>query len=316
MKILIVDGTNQFIRHFTVVPSLNAEGERNGAITGILKTIGYLTRVVMPDKFILCWDGAGGSQNRRQIDPQYKQGRKPAQPRLNTNYEFEQENVRENKIKQRLRLAQYLDDLPITEITIPNVEADDIIAYLCDFYKDEQKVIVSSDQDFYQLLDEKTIMFKPVVKDFYTEKKLVAEHSLYPCNMALVKAIIGDTSDNVAGIRGIGIKNVKKYFPFLTENKQFTLEDVLQFSAQEVETKKGAKYKKFLDNSDKLHNNFKIMQLKKSIISFSSIHTIQELLKEPVSLNTTSFRQKLIIDDINLGDSFFQQIKFLSLKGR
>src|SRR3990167_3212052 len=100
MRILIVDGTNQYLRHYTVVPTLDRNGNPNGGVTGTLGSLGYFLKICQPDRVIIVWDGAGGSKKRRAINENYKLGRKPA--RLNRNFDFENTDPEKNRIEQRL----------------------------------------------------------------------------------------------------------------------------------------------------------------------------------------------------------------------
>jgi 5'-3' exonuclease len=104
----------------------------------------------------------------------YKQGRKTI--KLNRNYDFNLDNPEENKLKQRLRLGEYLSDLPIFQINISQTEADDIIALLCQHYKNEEKVILSNDKDFFQLMNEKTKIYNPYRKAILTQDDVLKEY--------------------------------------------------------------------------------------------------------------------------------------------
>lgn len=310
MKVLIIDGTNNFLRNYAVVPTLTTNGEPNGGVYGFLNSLGFFIRLTQVDKVVVCWDGAGGSKKRRSIVKDYKEGRKPV--RLNRNFEFEFENLEENKIKQRLRLSQYLDDLPITQITIDDIEADDVIAYLTKVFDNDKKIIVSSDKDFYQLLNENTIIFAPSKKVFINNKSILEKFGIHPNNFALARAITGDKTDNLSGVRGIGMKNVIKYFPFLAENKKIEVEQVFNYCKEN-----GEKYERFLNHQEIIINNLKVMKLDTVLIGAHSLNCIHEHLEKPLTLNGTSFRKKLFEDGINsIGDSYLYAFRVLETKDK
>ena len=73
--ILLVDGTNNFIRCWTVVPTLNDNGEHVGGISGFLTSLGYAIKMLRPTRVIIVFDGKGGSLRRKQIYPEYKEKR-------------------------------------------------------------------------------------------------------------------------------------------------------------------------------------------------------------------------------------------------
>lgn len=318
MRVLLVDGTNSFLRNYAVVPSLDKHGNRNGGTYGMLTTLSFFCRVCKPDRMFVLWDGAGGSKKRRKIFEGYKNGRKAVRPaRINSNFEFEEDDLEENKKRQRVRLAQYLKDLPITEITIESTEADDVIGYLNSHFSDDQKIIASDDKDFCQLLSDKTVIFKPTKKFFYTQRDLREEYSIYPCNFALAKAVVGDKSDNIDGISRVGFKTLIKYFPFMTEPERRTLDDLMEFCGEQVKEKGGEKYQKFLDAEDILTRNLKVIQLHTPLISCSSINRITDEVERPITFNLTSFRSKLLTDGIvSVGDAFFQKFRLLYMKGK
>lgn len=318
MKIVLVDATNNYLRNYAVVPTLDMNGERNGGVYGMLTTLSYLTRTLDPDKMILCWDGPGGSKKRREILSEYKDGRVPIKPaRINANFDFELENIYENKIKQRKRLAEYLHDLPLHEVIVQDIEADDVIGYLVQYYNDAEKLIVSSDKDFYQLLDDKTTIFKPKEKVFVRTQDIFDKFKIYPRNFAVARSITGDASDNISGVKSVGLKNILKYFPFISDDREVKLAEIFDFCREQIKTKAGAKYQKFLDAEKVVIDNLKVVQLKDPIISVSSISQIKNGLDKPVSFNGTPFRMKLLEDGITqLGDPFFRTFKLLEIKGR
>jgi len=316
-RILLVDATNNFLRNYAVVPTLNLDGERNGGVYGTLTTLAHFCKVCSPDKIVICWDGAGGSQKRRKILKDYKDGRKSVRPvRLNKNFEFEEEDIDANRRYQRHRLAQYLDDLPVTQIILDNIEADDVIAYLTHYYNNQgdQVVIASDDKDFFQLLSKNTVVYRCTKKEWYTNRELVEEHNIYPHNFALARSIAGDASDNVKGVDRVGLKNLLKYFPFMSDQDEVTLSDLMSFSQEQLkDKKKGSKYQKFIDAEDRLDKNFQVVQLYDPIISYSSVDLIIREVEKKPKFNATSFRSKLLVDGINtMGSSFFRYFKKLT----
>ena len=70
----------------------------------------------------------------------------------------------QNKIWQQGRVVEYLNNMPIIQTMLPEIEADDVISYICSLnhFDGWQKIIVSNDKDFMQLCDEKTVLWRPV----------------------------------------------------------------------------------------------------------------------------------------------------------
>lgn len=310
MRVLLFDATNAFIRSWTVVPTLDNNGEPNGAVSGFLKSLASTINIVQPDKVILVWDGPGGSRKRRDINENYKQGRKP--PRLNRNYDFELDDLEKNRVKQRLKLAQYLSDLPVYEMIVPDIEADDVIAYLCAYFNEDEVIIASSDKDFYQLVNDRVTIFSLSKKHYMDKNEIYKLYNVYPQNFCLFRSIIGDKSDNIKGVKGIGEKKAVKFFPILSQEEKVEVDQLLKLCEEDVE-----KYSRFLQDKDIIINNHKIMQLSNPIIGLASIQKIKSALSKELQYKSTSIRVKFLEDGIDqVGAYFFQVFRILSLKGK
>ena len=169
-RIMIIDALNLFLRSYIVNPTISKDGKPIGGTAGFLKSLQKLSREIKPDAIVVCWDGRGGSRKRKQTNKNYKAGRSPI--RLNRNVRvLSEDQEKENKIWQMYRTFDYLNHFPVIQLIADEVEADDLIAYVCRYsaFKDDQKVIVSSDKDFYQLLDNTTIIHRPVQKQYLSK---------------------------------------------------------------------------------------------------------------------------------------------------
>ena len=318
-RTIIVDATNQFLRNYAVRPTLDKRGARNGGVYGMLDSLRYFCRLLEPTRLILCWDGSGGSMKRRAILPEYKEGRKAVNPaRINSNYEHEDDDRKENMKYQRIRLAEYLECLPLTELCFDDTEADDIVAYLAGHFKDDESIIVSDDKDFLQLISNNTLVFRPTSKVLWTPKTLVEEYSIYPHNFAVAKAVVGDSGDNVKGVYRVGFPTLVKWFPFIREEAEVTIADIVDYARERLdEGKKNEKYRRFVDAEDLMKLNYRVVQLHDPIISNTNIDLIHRGLEEPVGLNASAIRSKFMIDDIRtLGDPFFFKFKEMIFRGQ
>ena len=168
-RVVVIDALNMFIRNYIVNPMISTNGNPIGGAVGFVNSVKKLMRESKPDEVIICWDGAGGSQKRRQTVKEYKQGRKP----LRKNYEVEgmtEQSEKENMVWQQRILMEMLNEMPIIQLMLDRVEADDIISMIAGSpkYKGWQKVIISSDKDFLQLLDDETGLYRPIQKTAWT----------------------------------------------------------------------------------------------------------------------------------------------------
>lgn len=272
-RLLVIDALNWFIRAYIVDPSLSSNGQPIGGIKGSLKILQKLVRETKPDQILIAWDGPDGSRKRKDMDKNYKEGRKPI--RLNRAFHNLTDNEEiQNKIWQQMRLVEYLNNMPIMQVMIPQIEADDIISYVVQmpYYKGWQKVIVSNDKDFLQLCNDETVVYRPAKKMVYNKNAILEEIGIHPTNMALARAIIGDASDNLPGIKGVGFKTVKKRFPFLAEEVSHTLDNVFEFCEQAED--KGKVFTNILEGRELIAHNYKMMQLYSPQMSVQSkMHT-------------------------------------------
>lgn len=311
-KFLIIDGMNLFIRNWTVVPTMNADGAHIGGTLGFLRSLKVLIRENIPTKVIVVWDGHGGSAKRRKLYSDYKAGRKP---RVNRQYDFETPEEQLHSMHRQYELTKrYVELLGITQIEVEAVEADDIIALLCKYMLGEvAKLIVTSDKDMLQLVDNKTIVYSPTKKIYFKSQEVKEKTGVIPENYVYMKAFLGDSSDNIHGIKGFGEKTVLKFFPFLAD-KETTLQEILSYA--ERNSSENIKYKIVVDNKEVLLKNIELMQLSVPIISPQSVRTVKEILdKENIEFIPTEVRLLLSRDGMQIEDmDFFSVFKEYHLR--
>jgi DNA polymerase-1 len=297
-RVLVIDALNMWFRAYIVDPSLSANGQPIGGLKGFFKILQKLMRDTNPDKVIICWDGAGGSQKRKSMAKNYKAGRKPIRLNRSIRNMSESEEI-ENKIWQQTRLIDYLNNTPIIQLMFEAIEADDIISAVVQHssLKGWQKVIVSSDQDFFQLCDEETVVFRPVQKEVLNTKRIVEKYGIHPTNFALARAIAGDKSDNLSGVDGVGLPTVSKRLPFLTEEKTSTLDQVLGYCEEKQEDSTLKAYQNIIEQFDRVKLNYKMMQLYSPSISIQTKQRIDQILENfEYELNKTEIRKMMIQD--------------------
>ena len=294
-RVLVIDGLNTFIRSYAASPVTNSDGEHVGGISGTLLSIGHAIKNIAPTRVIMVFDGKNGSAKRRQIYPEYKANRK-FKIRLNRS---EVVDKQDNQLEQLIRVIQYLENLPITVITAEATEADDVIAYIANDYlaqkEDSQVFIMSSDKDFYQLVNDRIHIWSPTKKRFYYTEDVHTEYGIYPRNFALYRALLGDKSDNIGGVDGIGEKTVQSKFNLLTEDKQVSLQELKDFaSAQPPKVKI---YQKFLEAEELIERNIQLMQLSESNINTTVKLRIIDTLEQEIPKCNKIAIHKMIIED-------------------
>tara|TARA_E500000331_G_scaffold356235_1_gene413921 strand:+ start:949 stop:1908 length:960 start_codon:yes stop_codon:yes gene_type:complete len=294
-RLMIVDAYNQFIRGYIVDPSKNPNGSPIGGIRTFINICNKLTREIKPDLIVLVWDGKGGSKKRRSLNKDYKAGRKP--PRTNwSQVGMPEEDVLDNKVWQQMRVIEYFNQTPVIQFMEPLVEADDVISYVQGTFSDWQKVIVSADKDFIQLLDDRTILHRPIQKEYLNKNSIVEKFGIHPKNFALARAIVGDPSDNLPGVPRVGLGTVAKRFPFLREEKDYYVSDILQESAN-PSNKSLKLHQNILESEDLIKSNYDIMQLSSPMMSIQLKQKIDETFEDYKPLYNQTELRKLMLQD-------------------
>jgi 5'-3' exonuclease len=217
------------------------------------------------------FDGKGGSQRRRKIYPPYKENRKPP-IRLNRSYDMTTDEQEEQNMKYQLvSLVEILSNLPVNTIAMDHIEADDTIAYLSQLVTKNggESIIYSTDKDFFQLATKDIIVYNPVKKKTYSEAVILDEYGIHPKHFHFFRALNGDKSDNINGVKGVGEITLKKYLPEIADP---TLEMSVDFIRQKYATvKKVPKMiSNILANEDIVDRNLQLMDLHEGIISVDS----------------------------------------------
>ncbi len=192
--LFVVDASSLLFRAFYAIPPLNSpEGLPVNALYGFLNMIFKLEKDFKPDQMIFCYDSKEKGE-RYRIYPEYKANRGSMPEDLALQIPL---------IKNSVELLGY----PSLESS--GVEADDLIGSLCELAKKkyERVTIISGDKDFAQLIDNQVQMYdsmKNITYDFSTAQK---KWEIPPHQMIDYLALVGDSSDNIPGAKGIGPKS-------------------------------------------------------------------------------------------------------------
>jgi DNA polymerase-1 len=291
---------NTFLRSFAVINHMNPHGHHIGGLTGFLKSLGFAIRHINPTRVILVFDGPGSTINKKNLYSDYKGNRNLTRI---TNWEgFEsQDDESESIVNQMRRLMYYLQCLPVDVTIIDRLEADDIIGYIASKYNGDV-TIMSSDKDFLQLVNKKVTVYSPIKKVFYTPKTVKEEYGVSAENYINMKILLGDSSDNVPGVKGLGAKKLIKFFPELVEDEKVSLDFIIDKSFKALENTKGLLYENVYNFRHQLKINEQLMDLSNPNISDESKEEIDLMLSNPKSsLNKSDFLSMYSED--NLGNS-------------
>lgn len=281
-KVLLIDGLNLFFRNFSVLNMINKDGNHIGGLGGFMRSLGALVRNLNPTMVYIVFDGAGSSQSRKNIIPLYKSGRD-----INkiTNWEVF-DNVEEEddaKIDQIIRIVQYLKVLPVKVLQINKCEADDVIAVLAKKLTEQgakQVFMVTNDNDYIQLVTENIVMYHPTRKKFYTPQSVQEEFNIPTENFLIYKTMMGDNSDDVPGVKGLGPKTMTKLFPEI-HTDILSIEDIFRICEERLG--QHVIYARILKNDEIFRNSYRVMDLGNPLINDDQIRQIDESLESDIN---------------------------------
>jgi DNA polymerase-1 len=288
-RYMLIDGLNLFFRNFSIINAVNSNGAHIGGLGGFFRSLGALTRQIQPTQIIVVFDGVGSSNNRKNIIPEYKSNRNLT--RVTKHELFDNIDEEDDaKVSQIVRIVEYLQTLPVKVISLDRVEADDIIAHLSSVLpqkEDEKVFIVSSDKDYLQLVSKQVIVYRPIEKEFFTESVVKEKFGLDPHNFILMKTLLGDASDALPGIKGLGAKTLFKKFPELT-NEHLSFDDIIDISEKRME--EHVVYARILHDIEMLENKYKIMDLSNPMMTDEDKEYIAEFIQPyPLELHAKEF---------------------------
>ena len=288
-KVLLIDGLNLFFRNFAMMNMVNPDGVHIGGLGGFFRSLGALIRQTQPTSVYVVFDGAGSTASRKNLLPEYKKDRN-LQRITNWDAFDNLEDEHDSKVDPIVRIIQYLKTLPVKTTVIDKVEADDIIAVLAEKLVEKYNstcFIVSSDKDFVQLVTDKIILYRPIEKEYYTPKVVKEKFGVLSKNFILYKVLLGDNSDKVPGVKGLGEKGLFKKFPEL-QTQVLTLDDIFDISARKF--KDHIVYSRIVQEQSRLETNYKIMDLSIPLINDKQKEYIDELILEDTpDLNAETF---------------------------
>jgi len=300
-RVLIVDSMNTFLRSFSIIQHLNPDGHHVGGLTGYLKSVGFAIRSYQPTRVFLVFDGQGNSTNKKYLYADYKANRQNLKVN-NWKVFSDKEEESESMANQMGRLIEYLSQLPVSIIMIPKIEADDVIGYLVEKFESDLETdnitIMSADQDFLQLVSDKTEIYSPTKKKTYHKSEILNEYLVHANNYINMKLLLGDSGDNVPGVDGLGPKKLLKLYPELQNEQFLTIDDLL--NKARTNESNNQLYTKILHFESQLRLNERLMSLKNVNISDEDKYIIDDsLAMPPPNLNIGAFLEMTELDHLN-----------------
>lgn len=312
-SILVVDALNFFMRHFSVNPSVSDNGDHIGGVVGFLKGLQLLVDRLRPKDIIVVWEG-GGSLRRRNIYPEYKNKKRPI--KLNRFYSGDIPDTIQNRNYQINLIVNLLKFCNLKQVYVSDCEADDVIAYIAKYtHSKENLIIVSSDKDYYQLIDQPKIsQWSPGQKDFVTPEKILKKFFIPVHNFCVVRCFCGDSSDGLPGIKGAGFRTLAKRFPELTSQEFVSVEEILNLSSIRSKESKVKIFQNILEEAEIAKRNWKLMYLDIANLSGNQIQKISYQVDTSKAIpNKIKFMKLLIREGVRSFDAntFYMTISSL-----
>src|SRR3990167_895989 len=310
--ILIVDAMNLFVRSYCAYPTMSSKGYQMGGCIGFLKTLRRIVNEQAPSAVYIAWEG-GGSNKRRALYADYKMNRRPE--KLNRFYEDDIPDSDDNKKHQIIALLSMLKCAPVCQIYVSDCEGDDVIAYLCrNTFRNVDKIIVSSDKDMFQLLDDKTKVYSLHKKKYVTPEDVTNEFRVKPHNFALAKALCGDGSDNIPGVKGVGFKTVSRVLPFLGSDQELLLQEVFDYC--HTHANESVIYRRIIENEDDVKRNWKLVFLDGGMLSQNQASKVDHTISTfRPSIDRMRMIKTLVKEGINDFDVEYFFYAFIGIDG-
>jgi len=248
----LIDGSGYIFRAYYALPPLTrkSDGMPTGAVSGFCNMLFKLLEdskskenLERPTHFVVIFDSAR-KNFRNEIYSDYKANRSDAPDDLIPQFDF-------------IRKSVSAFNLPSVELL--NYEADDLIATYVDqiVEKGAKATVVSSDKDLMQLYKKNVRIYDPMKNKFINEDDVKSKFGVIPSKIVDVQSLAGDSSDNVPGVPGIGVKTAAELI-----NKYGNLEKLLE-RAEEI--KQNKRRQTILENKDKALISKKLVTLKNDV---------------------------------------------------
>ncbi len=215
----LIDGTALLYRsHYAFIknPLINSRGENTSAIFGVINSFLHILDLKQAEYVLISFDRKAPTF-RHELSEAYKANRPP---------------MPDDLVAQIEPVHRFFHLIGLPEISLDGYEADDVLATLGEHFKAEFDIVyVTGDKDYSQLVEERAVVFDPGKDATLDRDAVFAKYGVYPEQFVDYLAIVGDSSDNIPGVKGIGPKGAETLF------KQFRGLDEIYAQLDEVPEK-------------------------------------------------------------------------------
>ena len=251
-KFFIIDAHGILHRNFHALPPLtSAKGEEVGALYGFVNWLLKFLDAKKPTHLAVCFDSKGPTF-RHEIFKEYKANRPPT----------------DEKLVSQLKIARDIcTSLGLKVVALQGAEADDLMASCAKIaaQNEAETVIVTSDKDIYQIVGEHIKLWSGSPQDDYRGASACLDKFGVPCkNMADYLALLGDSSDNVPGVEGIGAKSAQTLV-----NTFGTVEEIIKAAQENNPNLKDALKNKILKGIESAKLSKQLVLLKDNLLDLN-----------------------------------------------
>lgn len=254
----LIDGNSLLFRAYYGVHSrlTRRDGTPTGAVYGFFNMILPVLASAKPNDSFVCVFDASRISFRQDIYPEYKSNRSETPADL---------------IAQGVMVRTGLNDMGVPVLCIPGVEADDVIATLACENIGDQTRIITSDKDLMQLVNDRVFLYDGMKAHDVREPEVLEKFGVRPDQVVDVQSLMGDTSDNVPGVRGIGPKKASELI------NRFGSLDNLYAHVNEIENERVRNM--LIENREMAYISRKLVTLKRDV-------NLDGLVIAPLTFNT------------------------------
>ncbi|RME59094.1 MAG: DNA polymerase I, partial [Candidatus Dadabacteria bacterium] len=295
----LIDGSGYIFRaYYAISPLSTKDGFPTNALYGFTRMLLKTLREKGAQYLAVAFD-SGRETFRREIFTEYKANRAECPDDLNAQIPY---------------FRQIVEALGITTFEAPGYEADDVIGSIIAVHKEcvDKIVIVSGDKDLMQLVSDKIIVWDSMKDRVYDREKVKEKFGVYPEQLRDYLALVGDSSDNIPGLKGVGAKTAAQLL-----NKWKDINTLVN-SLTEIENDKSIRGRAKI--VEQLRTNLKALNLSKKLVTIrddiSDYITVDGELKEKIS----SWSCEKFLKSVELKDKdreklkeLFEQFEFSSL---
>lgn len=260
--IVVVDVYALIYRAYYAFPALtDNSGNPTGAIFGTISLLCNVCAKYRAHQIVLASDSYTPSF-RKELYPEYKSNRR---------------TMPEDLVAQISPIREFLQKCGLTFVEKDRYEADDIIASLCSHFRKHKILIVSADKDLMQLIDERVQMYDISKNNTVDIQAVINKYSVPPEKMCDLQGLIGDASDNVPGVPGVGIKTASKLLQEYCDIEHI-YSNINHITPLKIQTA-------LLQNKDRAFLSKKLVTLVRDI-DLSQYQTLAKLESAVIHMNT------------------------------